>query len=156
MPLNEIIQPDVAFVTEDTTIRDVAKMMYEKHVGSIIVVEKSKEKNGVPVGIFTDRDIAMAYGKDGRLDGDITVKKLMSKNIINCSLHDGIYESIQKMKVNGVRRMPVVDDKGEIEGIVTMDDMLMLLASEFKNLSDIIKSEAENEKKSYDFYQSRT
>lgn len=145
MALKDILKKEVTLVTSEANIMEAAKLMHQKHVGAIVVVDKLNGSRGTPVGILTDRDITLALGQQGTLDPETSVKKIMSQNVIVCSQDDGISETISKMCKNGVRRVPVIDKKDQVVGIISSDDLYQLLAKEIHELSKILETELDKE-----------
>lgn len=145
MALKDIIQKDVTAIKSTATLKDVAKLMYQNHIGAVVVVDKMNGVRKTPVGIITDRDIALSLGKNGKLDPNCSVKEVMTPNVVMCSPEDGIYETIHKMRTNGIRRIPVVNKKDQLVGIIASDDLIKLLGSEINDLSQIITLETEKE-----------
>jgi len=110
----------------------------ESHdIGSIIVTENDK-----PVGILTDRKIALAC-KDHESLGSIHAEELMTDSVETVSADTGIFDVIRTLKESGVRRMPVVAEDGTLDGIVTFDDLVVLLADEFTDLSEIVRQQSQ-------------
>ncbi len=116
------------------TAREIAETMEETNVGSVVVVE-----GGEPVGIVTDRDITVRGVAQGRDLEAVTASDIMTDDLVTVNAHDEIGELIDTLDAAGVRRMPVVDD-GEIAGIVTLDDIAVLLAVELGGISDEMES----------------
>lgn len=140
MALKEIINKDVSTVRSGANLNDVARLMYKNHTGAVIVInnkDKNKEK-GKPIGVITDRDIALEFGKSGKIDPKKNVDQIMTTSPVTCNSDDGIYETIQKMREHGVRRIPVVNKKEHLVGIVASDDLINLLGNEIYDLSQII------------------
>jgi CBS domain-containing protein len=115
-------------------------------VGSVIVIDRDSSSSSRPVGILTDRDIALAIGTSTNLDGKNSVSDYMTKNILMCSIDDSLFETIDKMKSNGIRRIPVLDNNHNLAGLISADDVLQLLSKELNALSLIINSETEHER----------
>lgn len=145
MALRELIRKNVSVVPTTASLKDAAAMMYHDHVGSVLVVDRTKNPMGRPVGIITDRDVTMAMGMTNNLDPKMSVKDFMSKNLLMCSEDDGLYETISKMKTNGIRRIPVLDKQSNLAGIICADDVLLLLSKELNDLSAIIGNELSRE-----------
>ncbi|HYD33515.1 MAG TPA: CBS domain-containing protein [Methylophilaceae bacterium] len=140
MPISDICNRNVITVPSDTTVIEAAKLMRRHHVGDVVVV---MQKDGInnPVGIVTDRDIVVeviATELDARVItvGDITVHKLA---VVHES--SGVFETLQAMAEEGVRRMPVINTQGNLIGIVTLDDLLLLLGKEFDAIPHILSRE---------------
>ncbi|NTW92848.1 MAG: CBS domain-containing protein, partial [Methanoregulaceae archaeon] len=97
-------QTNVVSVKPDATVQFVAELMKEKNIGCVVVTENHK-----PVGIVTDRDIAL---RGVSLCGDpeeALIESVMSTDILTIRKDAGIFDAIQEMKSAGVRRMPIVD-----------------------------------------------
>ncbi len=114
-----------------TPVREIAKMMAERSVGCVVITQME-----VPIGIITDRDIAIRVVAEGK-SYDTPVEEVMSKNIIVAHENDPIREVIKIMREKAVRRMPVIDENGNLSGIVTFDDIFVEIADEMFNLSRI-------------------
>lgn len=147
MSLKSLLKSKVTIVSASTSLHEVAQVMLKDHVGSVIVVEKKNGEDKVnPLGIITDRDIALAIGAMGFYDKKIAVSELMSKNVVLCSETDGLFDTIKKMKSNGVRRIPVVDKNNSLVGIITADDIFQLLSTELSDLASVVNIEQDYEK----------
>lgn len=105
-------------------------------VGSVVV-----ERNDEPVGIVTDRDLALEIIADGADFTDMTARDVMARDPTTVDADDGIFEVCRLMRKQGIRRLPVVDD-GKLTGIVTLDDLMVLLDDEMSDLSEVIRSES--------------
>jgi CBS domain-containing protein len=111
------------------TISSVARRMREHNVGAVIVVEGQK-----PVGIVTDRDLALALGAQGVVP-EGAVARVMTAPVRTIPDGAGIFAATQCMRDAGVRRLPIVDAQGHLVGIVSLDDLLRLLGRELHNLT---------------------
>jgi CBS domain-containing protein len=144
MGIGEICSREVVFARRGELVRDAARLMREHHVGALVVVDE-REGLRVPVGVVTDRDIVVAVVAKG-LDADgLRVEELMSGELATAADTDGISECIARMRARGVRRMPVVDARGALVGILTADDLLDLLAEELAGLARTITNEQRRE-----------
>lgn len=140
MPIKDFCVRSVAHVDRETTIYDAAQLMRQHHVGDLIVADRNHE--GVkPVGIITDRDIVLSVVAP-KLDATvITVGDVMGAELITCREDLGVNECIRKMRAKGVRRMPIVNEEGYLVGIVSVDDLIEILADELGELSKLIARE---------------
>jgi CBS domain-containing protein len=140
MPIKDICVQDVVTCDRETKIDEVAQLMRRHHVGTVVITEESMGRL-VPAGIVTDRDI-VASVVAVELDPTIfTAGDLISRPLITAPEDLGTFEAIQLMRKNGVRRMPVVDAAGALTGIVTVDDLVQLLADEMGALAKLIAGE---------------
>ncbi|POB12704.1 cyclic nucleotide-binding/CBS domain-containing protein [Halobacteriovorax sp. DA5] len=145
MAIKDIIQKDVVIINSNATLKDAAKQMYEKHVGAIVVVDNITGKKNTPVGILTDRDIAISFGKEGKIEPYSKVSEIMTQNVVLCTPKDSIVDTIKKMQANGIKRIPVVNSRDQIVGIISSDDIIQRLGNEIHDLSQIVKLEIEKE-----------
>ena len=139
MPLDQIARgkQELVTATPDQSIVDAAKLMAEHEVGCLVV-----ERDDEPIGIVTDRDFALGIVAAEK-DPDVsTVSDVMTRDPVTVHVDDGVYELAEAMRDSGVRRMPVVDDGGLLAGIVTLDDVFVLIADEMHGLSEVIRAES--------------
>ena len=125
----------VITTTPQHAVAAVAKLMQEHNVGAVVVVENLK-----PVGIVTDRDLALALGARG-ISPQTPITRVMTSPIETVCRDDGIFTVTECMMEHGVRRLPVVDDDGVLVGIASLDDVLRVLSRELTNLAESIRSE---------------
>lgn len=144
MPIGELCNKDVVAVRPDDSALQAAKMMREYHVGDVLVVE-TRNGNQVPVGIVTDRDLIMEIIAPELDPNVITVGDIMVLDFATVKEDAGVFETIQHMRNKTVRRLPVVDDDGALVGIITLDDLLVLLADELNALARLITREPQKE-----------
>jgi len=144
MPISEICNREVVYAQRDNSTLDAAKLMREHHVGDLVVVDDN-EGIKVPVGIITDRDLVVEIMATELVPNAITVGDIMSSDLAVVKEDAGLYESIQYMREIGVRRLPVVNNSRGLVGILTLDDMLELLADEMSVLARVVKHEQNNE-----------
>jgi signal-transduction protein with cAMP-binding, CBS, and nucleotidyltransferase domain len=138
MPVKSIARGADQLVTAgpETPVRELARLLREGAVGSVIIVDESE----TPVGIVTDRDLALeVINRD--LEFDTPAKEVMTRDPVTVEGSEGVFEMCETMKHNKVRRMPVVED-GTLVGIVTLDDLVVLLQDEMEDVADVIRSEA--------------
>jgi CBS domain-containing protein len=109
--------------------------MEQHNVGSVVIVEQQR-----PVGIVTDRDLAIVLGTRAKVPHDLAVD-VMSTPVTVVGQHEGVFKATQVMKERGLRRLVVVDDLGRVIGLISLDDMLLLLARELQNLAEGVKAE---------------
>lgn len=140
MPVGEICNREVVIVQRNATVLEAARLMRLHHVGSLVAVE---EVAGVrrPAGLVTDRDLVVEVLAPGLDASVITVDDIMLASPITVSERTGVFESIQYMRDKAVRRLIVVNDQGGLIGIVTMDDLLSMLAEELGQLSALVSRE---------------
>jgi len=137
MAIGELCSREVVFVTRSESVLDAARLMREHHVGSLVVVDTAQGRR-VPVGMITDRDVAVGVVALG-LDPEKTlVEAAMRAEVVAIKESDGIGRAAQLMRAKGVRRLPVVDASGALVGVLAADDLLELLAEEMSGLAGML------------------
>ena len=136
MHIAEICTSEATHCTRDETVQGAALMMRRYHVGDVIVVDQT-EGAKVPVGILTDRDIVVSVIAPGLDPASLQVGDIMTDDLLTARDTDDVYETIERMRLRGIRRVPVVDAAGSLAGIVSADDLLEFLAEEMGELSRI-------------------
>lgn len=131
MKISELALREPVVTTGDATMADTAALMASSGVGSVIVVE-----GRTPVGIVTDRDIvtrgvARSYPADGRIDG------LMSMGVIAVDVDHELDDLVHVFRDHAIRRVPIVDHDRVI-GIVSLDDIMVLVADELAAVSKVL------------------
>ena len=136
MPIGELCNREVVFTLRNTAVVEAAQLMRRYHVGDLVVVDEIDGRR-VPVGIVTDRDIVTeVVAKVCPAEG-CSVENIMRTPLVTVQENDGVIATIQLMRVHGVRRVPVVGKAGELIGIVSVDDLLELLAEELAELAKV-------------------
>ena len=136
MTVREFCTREIVIATRQAGVVEAAKLMRRHHVGDIVVVDAGDEGN-IPVGILTDRDLVVELVAAEVSFESLAVEDIMAHDLLVVREDDGIWETLQRMKAKGVRRVPVVNDKGFLEGLLSIDDVLELLAEEMSILSKI-------------------
>jgi CBS domain-containing protein len=145
MPIGDVCVRDVAIGNKDMTVQDAAQLMRRHHVGNVVVAEEGPSGRKIPVGIVTDRDIVMSVVATALDPAVYTLGDVVTEALVTAHEDDGIFESLQRMRVHGVRRMPVVDQEGGLVGIVSVDDLIQLLSEEMSELAKLILREQARE-----------
>ena len=105
-------------ISADTTMQGCAKRMIEEGVGSVLIVE-----NGAILGILTEKDMTRALAED-QVMKEVRVSEFMSKEVISIQPEKDVLEAIKLMSEKEVRRLPVVDKKNKLIGLITVSDIL--------------------------------
>jgi CBS domain-containing protein len=146
MTIKAICNREVLIAQKDITIHEAAKLMRDYHSGDIVLVEE-KDGNRYPAGIVTDRDIVIEIlAKEVDISA-ITLGDMVCRELIVAKENDAIDVTLKLMRQKGVRRLPVVDDSGILIGIITLDDLIELIAEELKDLAELIGKQQKIEQK---------
>lgn len=117
-----VMKKPVITVDKACSIHKAAKMMSEKRIGCIVIVDEGK-----PVGIATERDILQRFVAKGLDASKVRIKDIASKPLITINADTPIISAVRVMQKNNVRHLPIIE-KGELVGIVTQRDLLRALA----------------------------
>jgi CBS domain-containing protein len=123
----------VAVVEPETSALTVAQLMRQHHLGALVVVDAT-EKNR-PVGIVTDRDLVLELMAEGLDPAVFTAGDIMSVDLVLASPDMDAMDAVQLMKTHRLRRLVIADKAGHLVGIVSMEDVLELLAQELGTLA---------------------
>lgn len=134
--IRSIVREEVVSASPDTPIIELATLMEEENVGSVVIAEE-----GRPQGIVTDRDVMIEVVTRERDPTAVTAADVMSEDLVTVDDDSGIFEVIRAMKTSSVRRIPAVDADGQLAGIVTFDDFVVLLGRELDQLGDVVEAE---------------
>lgn len=136
----DIMTRNLTVATRDTVLQQVATMMLDADTGIIPVVEQSgeNEQQGKLAGLITDRDIVVRAVAEGK---DITISKageVMTTEIYTAQADDRIYDVVRKMGDKQIRRVPIVDADGNLQGIISMAD-IALETEDDKELAEVLE-----------------
>lgn len=136
MHISDFCTRTVVTCRRDTTALELARTMRDKHVGDIVVVED--HEGGVrPVGIVTDRDLAVRVMANGFDPERFVAEDLTLPELVTAFASETAFDAIWNMRTQGIRRLPVVDAHGHLIGIVTADDVSAFLGQELSALARI-------------------
>ncbi len=146
MTVGTICNHNVATISPDADITEVAERMRKEHVGDLIVAE-FKDARLVPVGIITDRDIVVSVVAKKVDPSTLTARDVMSADLLTVREDNGVDFALREMRRAGVRRVPVVGSLGELVGVLSINDVIDHLGTQLGHIADIIrfgqKAEAE-------------
>ena len=119
MKTEDLMTRNVVTCHPGDSLELVAHLMWNWDVGCVVVTDDDRK----PMGMITDRDVAMAAYTQGTLLRDIHVESVMAKKLWACSVNNSLKEVEDKMRQAQVRRLPVVGPGAELVGIITIGDI---------------------------------
>jgi CBS domain-containing protein len=137
MGVGEICSREVVFAQRNDSVAHAARLMREHHVGSVVVVDE-RDARRFPVGVLTDRDIAIGVVALGADAGKISVEGVMPAEVVCVRDSDGLGRAVALMRAQGVRRLPVIDAGGALVGVLSADDVLDVLCEELYCLAGMM------------------
>lgn len=137
MIVGNICARDVDTATIDESVQIVALRMHSRNVGTLVVTNGA----GKPIGIVTDRDLAMKVLAQGKNPLDTTVEEVMTPEPRTISENASVESALSIMRSGAFRRIPVVDEKAMLVGLLSLDDILDLMAEEFNDIGALLRRE---------------
>jgi CBS domain-containing protein len=144
MQIAEICTHRVISVEADLSVHEAAELMRKQHVGSLVVTERPNGER-VPIGFLTDRDIVLAVVAVGIDTDALTVSDIMTHQLATCAESEDIFDAIETMRSHAVRRLPVLNDKGGLAGMVSADDIYGALSMHMHVLTEALRREQVHE-----------
>lgn len=144
MQIGQICNPVVVVARKEMSVADAARLMRDENVGSLVVVEDNGEGRTV-TGILTDRDIVLSVVARDIDARRVTVGEVMESDPVSVITTDTVADALHRMRQHGVRRIPVLSPRGVLEGIVTVDDVLAIIAEELNDLVSTINRQQQRE-----------
>lgn len=129
MSLQQFCTRPVVTISPEQTILAACQLLHENNVGCLVVVENGKLR-----GILTDRDIALKVTRARKDPQQTTVREVMTANPIRIAVSKSLHDLTALMHAHHVRRVPIVDGGDQVMGMVTLDDLLILLGQELADL----------------------
>ncbi|MCC7079373.1 MAG: CBS domain-containing protein [Burkholderiales bacterium] len=145
MQVGDICTREVVCASSETTVAAAARTMRQYHIGDVIVTRLENGRR-IPLGIVTDRDIVIGVVATDLAPNALTVGDIMSAELATAHEHEDVFEAVRRMRDKGVRRMPIVDAEGNLVGIVSIDDLIGILAEELNELAHLISREQMHER----------
>jgi signal-transduction protein with cAMP-binding, CBS, and nucleotidyltransferase domain len=136
MKVRDVMHSPSETCRADTTLMEAARKLLVAEVGMLVVTDD----DGHPVGVVTDRDLALRGYARG-LAAESTVAKVMSHEVVMARLDDDVFEATALMAARGIRRLPVVDGRA-VEGVIALDDLTLLLSRETADVARAVAAQS--------------
>ena len=140
MLVRNICTRPVVQVSRNASLREAAQLMQRQQVGALVVVDAAGA-HPVPLGVITDRDIALAVVAADSDRDLVPVGQVMAPKPATCREEDDLFDVIALMRKRGIRRVPVVDPHGVLTGLVAADDVVGALAEHLGELARALVSD---------------
>jgi len=121
MKVSELMTKSPAYCTTDTNLGAAAEIMWKRNCGFLPVLSPELSL----VGVVTDRDMCIAMATRNQLPGQVTVQQVSSAVTHSCRPDDDLQAALKTMADKGVRRLPVIDAAGKLEGVLSVDDIIL-------------------------------
>ncbi len=137
MKNSDIMTKDLVYSLPSDMVSDVAKLMKDEDIGPVLIVDDSHDGKRL-VGIVTDRDLAIKVVGEGRDPNSTRVEDVMTGSLVTCRADDDVENAVRAMAQNQLRRIPVVDDSGQLVGIISQADVATRL-NEPQSTAEVVK-----------------
>jgi CBS domain-containing protein len=137
MSIEQICQREVDVAELGESVQTVAERMRQHTVGCLVTVDEDRH----PLGIVTDRDLVLRVLAEGKDPYTTRIESAMTYDLKTIPIDGEVEQALRIMRGGSFRRVPVVDQEGKLAGLVTLDDVLMLLAAEFMQVRDVLDRE---------------
>lgn len=144
MNVGDVCSREVYVVRKSEPLSEAVREMCQRHVGTIVVVEPHGELLR-PIGVLSDRDVIFRASPTG-IDLSVNVSHVMSAFPLTVPEDGDLFEAIEAFRRANVRRAPVVSAAGDLVGILSVDDLLPVLAEGLSNLARLVGSQARHER----------
>ena len=121
MLVRDLMKSSPKNCTPKTNLAAVTELLWRGGCGALPVVDSG----GKVLGIITDRDICVALGTRDRRPSELVAEQAMSREVAVCRATDEIHAALEIMRARKVRRLPVVNEAGKLEGILCMSDLIL-------------------------------
>jgi CBS domain-containing protein len=122
MKVQEVMTKTVRFCNPETNLAEAATILWDADCGLLPVVDEAKKV----VGVISDRDICIAVATKGKLASEITVQEVFNaKPVYSCTTDDQLPNALHIMQQHQVRRLPIVDRSGTLQGILSVNDVIL-------------------------------
>lgn len=140
MNVGSICSRKVITASPQLDVQAAAELMREKHIGFLVIVSAEPSGPQPPLGVLTDRDIVVAVVAKRADPASLKVGDVMSMQPVVAAESEAVDVALRTMRRAGVRRLPVVNARGEVVGVLSFDDLLEFVANEMGSLSTAVRN----------------
>ncbi len=144
MRAGELCVRDVVTAHRDESVVEVARRMASLDVGDVIVVEERAGRLPRPLGVVTDRDLVVhVLARPERVPATTSLAEVMQRDLVTASEDDDVQDVLDKMREYVIRRVPIVDRDGGLQGVVSIDDVLGLLREDLATATKLLERQGQ-------------
>lgn len=146
MSIGAVCNREVVVTGPETTAQEAAELMRAHRVGDIVVLDESFDVRR-PIGLITERDLVLEVVAEGVDPASVTVGELMTRDLETIEDGTDFWDALARMRACGVRRIPIVNKNGGLEGIFTFDDALELIRRGLCDFGKILDGQIARERR---------
>jgi CBS domain-containing protein len=136
MEIQNLIRRSAVTLPATASLAEAARLMKENDVGSVVITDGARV-----VGIVTDRDIVVRLVAEGRNPATAAAEEAMTRAPVCLAAGSDVEECLNRMEAHGVRRIPLLDARGKLVGVVSLDDVLLYLGVQMGSAAALIRKE---------------
>jgi CBS domain-containing protein len=121
MKVKDVMTPNAKAIWLTESLADAAKLMWENDCGVLPIIKDGRKV----IGMITDRDICMGVAMRDKNPSSVSVEEVMTGQVFSITLDDDVDQALQLMQEHKIRRLPVVNPEGELEGVLSMNDIVL-------------------------------
>lgn len=145
MAITELCRRNVITIDKRESLREAARQLRSEHVGSLVVVDRESDPLR-PLGVLTDRDIVIAVDAAGVELEAVMVGEAIVEPAVTVSADATLWQALARMRTHQVRRLPVVDETGKLYGMLSVDDVLGVMADALADMAWLTAAERDRER----------
>ncbi len=142
MRAGELCIRDVVTAHEDESALVAARRMTQLHVGDLVVVQPRPFGPPLPIGMVTDRDLVVQVMARGRAPSTTKVREIMHHEVVTVTEEEDIEAAAARMRAHAVRRLPVVDRNGALQGVLSLDDVIGWLGEQLQTATELLEKQS--------------
>jgi len=135
MLVRDLATSQVITLPLSVPVTEAALLMRDEDVGAVVIIDDERR----PIGILTDRDIVLSIVADNENPGELVVEDIMTRELVMVDEETDIFQLLKKISEKSIRRIPITK-KGKLVGIVSVDDIIVVIATELSNLAAALSS----------------
>jgi len=133
MKVKDAMAKTPVFCSPETNLGAAVEILLQRNCGFLPIVDAKRKV----LGVITDRDVAIALGTRDRLPGEITAAEIATRKVESCKPTDDVRWAIDIMAENKVRRLVVVNEQNQLEGVLSMDDVVLCAENQTTGKAEI-------------------
>jgi CBS domain-containing protein len=144
MRAGELCVRDVVTARAEESVVDAARRMASLHVGDLIVVEARPQGQPRPIGIVTDRDLVVhVLARPERTPATTKISDVMQCELVTATEDDDVEAIVERMRTHAIRRIPVVDHFGGLQGVLSIDDVLGWMRDQIQTATKLLERQGQ-------------
>lgn len=141
MTAGDLCKAKVVIARADWSVNEAARRMVEYNVGDLVVVDGEGDDTMYPIGMLTDRDLVVEVLAGSGTDwNDLTIGQVMTCEVVTGRADEDLSLVVARMRNNNIRRLPIVNQRGALIGILCFDDIVAWMGEQLAGLGSVARS----------------